>query len=223
MARISAHGKMGRNVAATPRLSLETLLRESQQPSISCLLVATMKFGRDFCNTQIGDIIGRHIQHFPNQTFAHGVSSGSNPRLGYPFNFVAQGIGTRRPCVMTLTPDPEREKATSWRMTRQGWRCCWLNMTDCLTGVVSHQVSEERLHKGRRLYITCWCGILRLQEDEQFLFDTKANDSFQGILEIIGHHMSLSRYHASIPWNLMKCYMCQGLNSKLPLFPYNRG
>jgi hypothetical protein len=47
-------------------------------------------------------------------------------RLGYPFNFVAQGIGTRRPCVMTLTPDPEREKAAgrplewSWKMISSG-------------------------------------------------------------------------------------------------------
>lgn len=91
MARISAHGKMGRNVPATPRLSLETLLRESQQPSISCLLVATMKFGRDFCNTQIGDIIGRHIQHFPNQTFAHGVSSGSNTEVGLSLQLRCSG------------------------------------------------------------------------------------------------------------------------------------
>ncbi|CAJ1361109.1 unnamed protein product [Effrenium voratum] len=39
-----------------------------------------------------------------------GKSTTINFLLGYPFNFVAQGIGTRRPCVMTLTPDPEREK-----------------------------------------------------------------------------------------------------------------
>eukprot|EP00439_Symbiodinium_sp_Y106_P084435 s1288_g25.t1 len=39
-----------------------------------------------------------------------GKSTTINFLLGYPFNFVAQGIGTRRPCVMTLTPDPDREK-----------------------------------------------------------------------------------------------------------------
>lgn len=39
-----------------------------------------------------------------------GKSTTINFLLGYPFNFVAQGVGTRRPCVMTLTPDPEREK-----------------------------------------------------------------------------------------------------------------
>lgn len=39
-----------------------------------------------------------------------GKSTTINFLLGYPFNFVAQGIGTRRPCVMTLTPDPTRKE-----------------------------------------------------------------------------------------------------------------
>lgn len=41
-----------------------------------------------------------------------GKSTTINFLLGYPFNFVAQGIGTRRPCVMTLTPDPLREEVS---------------------------------------------------------------------------------------------------------------
>eukprot|EP00442_Polarella_glacialis_P052124 CAMPEP_0115160346 /NCGR_PEP_ID=MMETSP0227-20121206/70755_1 /TAXON_ID=89957 /ORGANISM="Polarella glacialis, Strain CCMP 1383" /LENGTH=1360 /DNA_ID=CAMNT_0002572235 /DNA_START=111 /DNA_END=4191 /DNA_ORIENTATION=+ len=39
-----------------------------------------------------------------------GKSTTINFLLGYPFNFVAQGIGTRRPCVMTLTPDPNQNE-----------------------------------------------------------------------------------------------------------------
>ncbi|CAE7297259.1 unnamed protein product [Symbiodinium sp. CCMP2592] len=36
-----------------------------------------------------------------------GKSTTINFLLGYPFNFVARGIGTRRPCVMTLTKHPD--------------------------------------------------------------------------------------------------------------------
>eukprot|EP00930_Biecheleria_cincta_P033051 TRINITY_DN2289_c0_g2_i1.p1 TRINITY_DN2289_c0_g2~~TRINITY_DN2289_c0_g2_i1.p1 ORF type:complete len:1642 (-),score=322.61 TRINITY_DN2289_c0_g2_i1:205-5130(-) len=38
-----------------------------------------------------------------------GKSTTVNFLLGYPISYVAQGIGTRRPCVITLTPDPHRE------------------------------------------------------------------------------------------------------------------
>lgn len=39
-----------------------------------------------------------------------GKSTTINFLLGYPFNFVAPGIGTRRPCVMTMIPDPSRRE-----------------------------------------------------------------------------------------------------------------
>lgn len=66
---------------------------------------------------------------------------------------------------MTLTPDPEREKARKGSCIYYVW--FWipvdlLCVDHALTGTVSHKVSEERLHERRGFYITCWCTPLTL-------------------------------------------------------------